>query len=202
MTVATATAGVRPGLELERELHDALGPGLAAAALRIDTALGRVDRDPAAARDALTDARRCVESAIGELRAIVDHATPAPLVRLGLVGAIRAYVAGLDGETGITVVALPLPPLPETVERAAYRIVCEAITNVIRHAGARRCQIALAADCAHLELMVADDGAGILAGATPGVGLSSIRARAATLGGTALIRSGPTGVTVRVRLAL
>ena len=101
-----------------------------------------------------------------------------------------------------------LPALPAAVEVAAYRIVVEAVTNTVRHAGARRCQVSMAmaagvaASPAVLALTVTDDGAGLPAAGHdgPGHGLAIMRERAEELGGAVTITNGSPGVTVRAWL--
>jgi signal transduction histidine kinase len=76
-----------------------------------------------------------------------------------------------------------VPDLPVAVQVAAYRIICEALTNVVRHAGARHCTVRLRFDgCLHVE--VVDDGCGAAADGGGGVGLNSMRERALEVGGT------------------
>jgi signal transduction histidine kinase len=87
--------------------------------------------------------------------------------------------AGLE----ITVDAEELGNLPAAVEVAAYRIVGEALTNVVRHAHATSCEVRLAREDGHLVLAVRDDGVGIADDAESGVGLVSLRERAAELDG-------------------
>jgi signal transduction histidine kinase len=91
--------------------------------------------------------------------------------------------------------------LPAAVEVAAYRIAAEAVTNAARHAAASRCVVRIAVNGA-LDLEIADDGTGIAPGSQPGVGLTSIRERAAELGGTCTFGSGDGGTIVRARLPL
>ena len=93
-----------------------------------------------------------------------------------------------------------LPSLPAAVEVAAYRIGCEALTNVIRHARATTCHIRLTLDDA-LHIEVVDDGAGFTDERRVGVGLISMRERAEELGGTCLITAAP-GHGVRVLATL
>lgn len=95
----------------------------------------------------------------------------------------------------------PLPPLSPEVEAAAYRIVTEAVTNVVRHSGARTCRIRLAADAGSLHVTVEDDGNGMPVQPRDGVGLASMRRRALELGGTWEVGACPGGGTrIEVRL--
>ena len=82
----------------------------------------------------------------------------------------------------MTVAADGLPPLPTTVETAAYRIAVEAMCNSARHAHARRCAVAVTAD-GLLHVTVEDDGAGLPIQPIPGVGIESMHSRAAEIGG-------------------
>jgi signal transduction histidine kinase len=95
----------------------------------------------------------------------------------------------------------PLPALPAAVEVAAFRIGSEALTNVVRHARATRCDIRLGVSDGSLVMEICDDGSG---GAVPGkgAGLASIRDRATELGGVVTIDSHAKGTTLQVRLPL
>ncbi|HLF01639.1 MAG TPA: ATP-binding protein, partial [Anaerolineales bacterium] len=97
-----------------------------------------------------------------------------------------------------------LPPLPTAVETAAYYIALEALTNVEKHSGARSCHIRVALVMDNpptLELDITDDGRGLPLDATHGLGLLSMQARAAEVGGTCIIESMPhSGARVSVRL--
>jgi signal transduction histidine kinase len=126
---------------------------------------------------------------------------PPVLEDLGLAAALRAHADRL-GPLEVEL-ALPEPPvaLPAAVELALYRIATEALTNVVRHAHARRCRVTLRADGGEVALEIADDGDGLAADAAPGVGLRSMRERAAELGGRVELATGPTGgLVVEVRL--
>jgi signal transduction histidine kinase len=85
--------------------------------------------------------------------------------------------------------------LPAAVEVAAYRIATEALTNVVRHAQARRATVWLCLDDEALYIAVDDDGKGLPAGYRPGVGLASMRERAEELGGACRIEPRPGGGT-------
>jgi signal transduction histidine kinase len=89
----------------------------------------------------------------------------------------------------------PLGELPAGVETAAYRIVQEALTNARRHARASRIVVTLDRGDGVLLVTVADDGVGLPEEPSPGVGLTSMRERAAEIGGTCVITSGPEGGT-------
>jgi signal transduction histidine kinase len=192
---------------LRNDLHDGLGPQLAALAMKLETARNRLAHEPQA-HELFADLIRRTQAAIGDVRRVVYALRPPALDELGLRSALQEWVArypqgGPDGpQVGLS---LPerLPPLPAAVEVAVYRIAQEAVTNVVRHAGAARCAIALAIDGAagRLTLTVEDDGRGIAAGQPAGVGLSSMRERAAELGGSLAVTRGPEGGTiVRVEL--
>jgi len=192
---------------LRHDLHDGLGPTLTAITLRADAATNLLARDPARARALLDELRVAAGDAIGEVRQLVHGLRPRALDEFGLVGAIREQGIGVDraGRPGPDVVIVPgaeLPPLPAAVEVAAYRIATEAITNAIRHAGARQCRVRITANSA-LEVEVTDDGHGWAGRLSPGVGIQSMRERAADLGGTLTIEPVPGGGTsVLARLPL
>jgi two-component system, NarL family, sensor kinase len=95
-----------------------------------------------------------------------------------------------------------LPDLPAAVEVAVYRITQEALTNVVRHARARTCVVRLVVD-EDVTLEIVDDGAGIPAERSAGVGLTSMHERAFELGGSCIVEPAPRGGTrVLVRLPL
>ena len=96
----------------------------------------------------------------------------------------------------------PIGPLPAAVETAAYRIVVEAITNVVRHSGGTSCMVSISVEKNAVELSVRDNGAGLDPDRTPGVGLRSMQERAAEVGGTLSVQSGKDGTVVFARLPL
>ena len=93
-----------------------------------------------------------------------------------------------------------LPALPAAVEVAAYRIVVEAVTNTVRHAGARHCQVSIDHSEAALAIAITDDGAGLRPPDHHGHGLAIMRERAEELGGTVTVTDASPGVTVKARL--
>ncbi|MCD0452855.1 sensor histidine kinase [Actinocorallia sp. API 0066] len=187
---------------LSRDLHDGLGPTLAALALSVDTARIRLTTDPEAVEPALTALRDRMSAAIADIRELVHGLRPPALDRLGLLGAVRALAADLP-EPRVDVVADELGELTPVHEMAVYRIVQEALTNVRKHAHATSAEIRLTRTDEHLELVVTDDGRGLPRQAGQGLGLTSMRERATELGGTFTIASRPTtGTTLTTRLPL
>ena len=190
---------------IRRDLHDGLGPQLASLTLKLDAARNLLGHDPTEAEQLLVDLKAQVQAAIADIRRLVYELRPPALDELGLVGALREHAVSHSTADGprISVEALEsLPPLPAAVEVAAYRIALEALTNVARHAQAQECVIRLALDDA-LQLEITDDGIGLPKGYQAGVGLTSMRERAAELGGACVIEARPEGGTrVLARLPL
>ncbi|WP_433262963.1 sensor histidine kinase [Actinosynnema sp. CS-041913] len=180
-----------------RDLHDGLGPSLAAIALGLRAARHLVARDPASAGPLLARLEEEMHNAVGEIRRLAAGAYPAELARLGLAGAVRAHVATLADRHPVRVfvrVDGALPELPISVQVTAYRIITEALTNVVRHAGARTCVVRLwCADGLHVE--VVDDGCGAGKAEGSGVGLNSMRERAREIGGTWAMEDAAAGGT-------
>jgi signal transduction histidine kinase len=188
---------------LRRDLHDGLGPALAAQTLKAGSARALFTRDPERAQALLEEMEVDAQTAMADVRRLVYNLRPPALDELGLAGAIRQTAATHAGGMLMTV-ELPdeLPPLPAAVELAAYRIAQEALTNVTRHARAGRCRLRLTVN-EDLELEVIDNGIGLGKAGPPGVGMSSIRERAAELGGTSSIGPGrSSGTRVFVQLPI
>jgi two-component system, NarL family, sensor kinase len=188
---------------LRRDLHDGLGPVLTGIAFKADAARNALDAADTATGTALgllTGLRSDTTAAIADIRRLVYGLRPPALDDLGLIGSLREQTARLALRPGGSGVAVSLnapgslPVLPAAVEVAAYRIVTEAMTNAVRHSGAARIEITLAlAGGAGLAVEVRDDGAGPPAGWQPGVGITSMRERAAELGGSCRFGSAPDG---------
>ena len=126
-------------------------------------------RDPPAAAALVRDVKAQAQAAIAEIRRVVYALRPPALDDLGLAGALREQVSRYDGSGLELRVDVPdvLPSLPAAVEVATYRIAQEALTNIVRHAHARRGVLSLVvADT--VTLTVADDGTGIRRDARPG----------------------------------
>ncbi len=204
---------------LRRDLHDGLGPTLAAQLLKVGSARALLAERPEMAGKLLAEVETDMEGTLAEVRRIVYDLRPPALDQLGLAGALRAYAAAVEsGEVGdihpgLTVdVEVPdvLPPLPAAVEVAVYHIAREALTNVVRHAQAQHCTLGLAVEQGEdgrLVLSVHDNGRGfggsapVGVGVSTGVGLTSMRERAAELGGICTIEAEP-GSGTRVTAVL
>jgi signal transduction histidine kinase len=187
---------------LRRDLHDGLGPALAAVVLKLGAAQSR--RDEVERNAILTEISQETRSAIAEVRRLVDDLRPPAIDEVGLVGAIRQRAATLSNAALQFSVVGPddVPPLPAAVEVAAFRIASEAIANVAKHSRARACTVAVSID-KQLDLTVTDDGVGGATLTSTGVGWTSMTERAAELGGSCTIsdRHGG-GLQVRALLPL
>lgn len=188
---------------LRRDLHDGLGPQLAAVALELET-VRDLSAGPDTPAGALAESLRGqVRDIVKDVRRIVDDLRPPMLDDIGLRSAleqlgVRLSSPGLDIETQVPA----LPPLSAAVELAILRIAGEALTNVVRHSGAGSCRLTVRVADGLVELTVADDGRGF--SPTPpgsGVGVRSMRERALELGGACSVESAP-GAGTRVRALL
>jgi two-component system NarL family sensor kinase len=193
---------------IRRDLHDGLGPTLAATAMQIEAAGTLIRLNPTEAEELLHQLRAGVQEAIADIRRLVDDLRPPALDQLGLLSAIRERVvtfnrAASDGSHPFEVVvdsSGDLQDLPAAIEVAVYRITVEAVTNAARHAQARTCRVRLHRG-ALLTVEVRDDGTGIAQNEIPHVGLHSMRERAEEVGGTCQIGRAPSGGTI-VRVTL
>ncbi|MEU5282796.1 ATP-binding protein [Streptomyces sp. NPDC020755] len=189
---------------LRRDMHDGLGPLLAAVLLQLDTAQavsGPAAGDPAP----LPHARHALEEAIGEVRRLTSGLGPAALDERGLGPALRELAARLGPGAGgprvaVTVAPEPLPPLPAAVETALHRLAAEALSNAVRHAHATEVALTLAVSPGQALLTVTDDGRGLPGTVRPGaLGLSTMTERARELGGDCTVGPPPVGHGTRVR---
>jgi signal transduction histidine kinase len=194
-------------MRIARELHDVVAHSMAMINVQATAASMQLDADPASAAEAIQAIRRASKSGLRELRAIlevlreVDGGSPAvPDLR-----AIAALVEATSAAgTPATLEAAGLPvSLPPPVALAAYRIVQESLTNVVRHAGRVAATVCLRQDSGHLYVDVVNDGGATAAAFSDGTraGLAGMRERAAALGGT--LDAGPRpggGFAVHARL--
>jgi signal transduction histidine kinase len=196
-------------LRIARELHDVLSHSLASISLQAGVGLHLVDRQPEQAREALRTIRQASNDALAQARAALravratgEDAAAAPpgLADLdALAASVRA--AGLPVELDAE---LDGEPVPEAIGAVAYRVVQEALTNVMRHAGpGARVRARVGRTHQWLEVEVTDDGAGAAAAGDAGHGLRGMRERVGAVGGQ--LRAGPApggGFRVHARLPL
>lgn len=184
-----------------RDLHDGLGPALAALTLKVGAAHKLIARDRESADTLLGELSDDIQATVGDIRRLVYDLCPPTLDELGLVGAIREraaqyssqYSSGADSVEGLQViVSAPdrLPALPAAVEVAVYCITQEALANVARHAHAHTCRVRLKLD-GMLQLAILDDGIGLPPERRFGVGLTAMRERAVELSGTCIVDDHP-----------
>ncbi|NUW40015.1 sensor histidine kinase [Nonomuraea rhodomycinica] len=189
---------------LRRDLHDGLGPSLGAVALRIEAARNLAASAPAESDRILEQTAAEVTTVLADVRRLVHDLRPPALDELGLLRAVEQLADRLrSGGPHVAVSGDGLAALPAAVEVAAYRIVSEALANVVRHSGARRCDVTLGVREGTLEVLVRDDGRGIGPDVVAGVGMLSLRERTAELGGDCEVSCPAEGGTlVRARLPL
>jgi signal transduction histidine kinase len=197
---------------MAREFHDVVAHTMAAVNVQMAAAVAAFDVDPDAARQALRQARSSSQAALHELRATVavlrdDDGDRSPAPRLAQVGDLVANVraAGIEVTLDEDLAGVELSG---AVELAAFRIVQEALTNVVRHSGARHAAVALRGGDGGLVVEVVDDGLGPRPGTdaapapvTGGFGLAGIAERVEAVGGRLDLRRRASG-GFRVRAVL
>lgn len=180
---------------LGSDLHDGVGHQLTGLARQVETAVSLLEQQPTIAGQMLTAVTQQLNAAISQVRHLAHQLHPPELELLGLAGALRERALTHPTLTIRLDAPESLPPLPPTVETAAYYIVLEALTNVEKYADVRVCRLRLELVDSELEIEVSDDGPGLMVGHTNGLGLLSMQARAAEVGGTCRIESSATGGT-------
>lgn len=178
-------------LRVARELHDEIGQTLTAVTIQAERA---ADGDPELASAALLQVADAVRDSLDEVRRIARELRPEALDDLGLVNALIALCARVRSEEGPRVsreLQGELPPLSPDVELVVYRIAQEALTNALRHSGARSVNLSLKKIGAEtVTLCVADDGAGMPAELPGGTaGIAGMRERALLVDGRLSIES-------------
>lgn len=184
---------------IARELHDEIGQTLTVALLRLKRV---VDRAPESIRDDLADAQEIVRSSLDEVREIARRLRPDALEDLGLQSALNALCTDFANASGISVIKHIAPQsdrLKHDVELVCYRIAQESLTNVARHAEARKVWLDLHTGAGDLMLRIADDGRGGVD--RDGAGINGMRERALLVDAALSIVS-PEGGGTEVRLVI
>lgn len=198
----TLSAQEEERLRIAHELHDEVGQTLTAVLLQLKRA---AETAPPDIRDRLHAAQAAARAGLDEVGRIVRRLRPEALADLGLTSALTALGTSVARDAGIEVyrtIAPDLPPLSPEAELIVYRVAQEALTNTVRHAGARTVWLTLGRDdTGDLVLAVEDDGRG-LAGAEGGSGgIRGMRERALLVHGSVDVAAGPRG-GVRVQLTV
>lgn len=182
---------------IRRDLHDGLGPALAGLTFTLEAVRNLTASDLQRADELLVSATEQVQTMIGDVRRLIYGLRPPALDQLGLAASLRGLASRESSpETDVTVDApSSMPPLPAAVEVAAYWIAQEALTNVKRHAHASTCSVRVVIEPTALLLEIADDGGG-LSHASTGIGLHTMKERAAEVGGNCEIGSRNGGGTL------
>lgn len=191
---------------LARDLHDSVSQALFSMTLQTRAAELSLRQDPPdqqlVARS-LAEVHELTRGALAEMRALIFQLRPDALHEEGLVSAVRKHAAAVEAKTALRIVVDGTDEelaLPEDVEAHLFRVVQEALHNVVKHAGARQAVVRIAVDGPgrrNLLVEVTDDGCGFDTDADhPGhLGLRSMSERVGGLGGTRVVTSRPAGPT-------
>jgi signal transduction histidine kinase len=209
-------------MRIARELHDVVAHAMAMINVQATMAGMQLAADPAGAAEAIQAIRDASKSGLRELRSILrvlrqadagNPAEPVPVPDLRAIAALAEAASAAGTPTTLTLAGppdappdgppdAPPPPLPPSVALAAYRIVQESLTNVVRHAGPAATRVDLRQDGGWLQVDVINEaGTAASSGDGTGAGLAGMRERATALGGT--LTAGPRpggGFAVRARL--
>lgn len=180
-------------VRIAREVHDITAHSLSAVSIQAAAAERLIDRDPAAAQAAIGEVRRTAKQALEEIRAMVgvlrsgpDAAETAPTTGTDRMADLVAYLEGAGVQASLTMEGYRRSEVPAFIDVALFGIAREAVTNIVRHAGATEAALALSTDGTQALLTVADNGRGFTyrPATVSGHGLEGMRERVKLLGGT------------------
>jgi two-component system sensor histidine kinase UhpB len=200
---AALTAQEQERLRIGRALHDEAGQSLTAIALEVERA---ASKGPPAQRRQMSALAAQLHASLDELRRISRDLRPEALDDLGLINALIALTSRADRQGGVRIerrLSTQLPPLSSELELVVYRVTQEALTNVLRHAQASHCLVALESNSREVRLRVSDDGVGMPSARVneETIGIEGMRERALLGNGTLDIESRPgQGTQVTLRL--
>jgi signal transduction histidine kinase len=192
---------------LARNLHDSVSQTIFSMRLTAEAARLLLDRDPAQARPQLDRMQELAESALGSMRALIHELRPTAVAEQGLIPALRRLLALLERQHGLstTLNVTGEPDLPDEQAEQIYRIVQEALNNVVKHARTDRAAVNAHFAKARVLLQIQDRGKGFtpqeVRANTDSLGLASMRERVESIGGTLSIDSRPgegTRITVEI----
>jgi signal transduction histidine kinase len=175
-------------LRIARDVHDVVAHAMVEINVQAGVAAHLIDRDPAQARSALRHIKAASGEALSDLRAtlgVLRGSEGAPVEPAAGVKDLEALGAGLRAAgVRVTFAVDPLPRGAAGLQAVVYRIVQEALTNVLRHADATEVAVRVAQDGEAIDVEVRDDGTGTAGAGGAGQGLRGMRERAAAAGGT------------------
>lgn len=182
-------------VRIAREVHDITAHSLSAVSIQAAAAERLVDRDPAAAKEAIAAVRATAKSALDDIRSMIGvlrhgdaAADTAPTAGTDRLGDLAAYLCKAGVQATLDDARYDRSRVPAHLDVALFGIAREATTNVVRHASAKRAWINLALDGGRARLVVEDDGCGVPARSDgegeEGHGIEGMRERARLLGGT------------------
>ena len=191
--------------QLGSDLHDGVGHQLVGLTRQLERARTITPDDPASAQQQLSDINQQLVALTKHVRNLAHQLYPPELELLGLVGAIQERAQTTVGFQVRLDIQQNLPKLPAEIETAVYYITLEALTNIEKHAQAQSCTIRLclteASQPARLQLEIQDDGVGLPTNLNGGLGLLSMQARAAEVGGICdIANDGGEGTAVTVSI--
>jgi signal transduction histidine kinase len=192
---------------IARELHDGIGQALTAVRFNLDVLVREADISGGAALERVRSVQAIIDETLLDIRRMAFELRPAALDDFGLAAAIRVYVDRFAKHTGIAV-SLACPEdvgrWQQHIEATVFRVMQEALTNVVKHSGASAVQLRLHRAAGTLELQIEDNGRGLrrdlrgMSGpATEGLGFVNMRERVAELHGTFSVDS-PQGIGTRI----
>ncbi len=192
---------------IARELHDEIAHAMSVIAVQADAAEGALARDPALVERPLLAIRETARTALADMRRVLgglrsgEQARLAPEPGLARLGGLLEQTRATGLEVSLRVEGEPVP-LPPSLDLAAYRVLQEGLTNVRKHAAARRVDVVVRYGCDTVGVEVSDDGDGAGVGGGSGRGLAGIRERVALLGGEFVAGPRTQGFALRVTLPL
>lgn len=185
---------------IERDLHDGVQQQLMALLSLTELAGRQLHRDPARAADTVLEIHAQARDTIDELRELVSGIRPPVLADSGVAAALESKLSRLPHTVEVDADGVRGRRWPSGIEATAYFVVCEAVTNALRHAPGARIRVTLRGDASRLVVEVRDDGGGI-DDSSGGSGLAGLRDRVDSWGGTFEVRSTvPRGTLVRACL--
>ena len=193
---------------LSRDLHDGAVQAMYASILTLKRAMNDLESDPAEAREKVASSVALLDEAISELRGLLINLSPTPLAGEVLVNSLKTLVHTMSRANGTTVVlegdTSSLEGLKSQSGVELLNLLREAISNAVRHAGARMVTITLSSSGGHLQIEIKDDGCGFdpVKTTSEGHSLANMKSRCGNLGATFEIESAlGNGTTIRLRMS-